>query len=147
MVLHVAGPSGATDSAVDIRVAQRGGEIQVTVHTADPALQANLRQDLPSLVNSLDRAGFDAQTFVPHANASVMAAGGSSLDSGSAFGQSSVGGQTDSGFSSGNNAGSGGTKDSGSGGQSAGSQHFSGQDFGQNSRDRQNLSWLDQIEE
>jgi len=154
MVLHVAAPSGDANQAVDIRVAQRAGEIQVTVHTADPALQANLRQDLPSLVTSLDRAGFDAQTFVPHASPAIGAAAatsGSSFDSGSTGGQSATGGQSDAGSS--NGGANSGSKDSATpgqasgqqtGGQQPGGEQFSGQ---HQTRDRQTLRWLDQIEE
>jgi hypothetical protein len=162
LTLHVAAPSGGPQNSVDIRIAQRAGEIQVSVHTPDPALQANLRQDLPTLVNSLDRAGFDAQTFLPRAATSggalamASASGGSSFDSGSSFGQGSTfgqgsGGQPEGSFS--NGVGSGGAKDSGTQGQFSGNtqssgQGFSGQSFtGQNSRDRQTMRWLDQIEE
>jgi hypothetical protein len=51
--------------AVDVQVNQRQGEVYVAVRTADPLLQSSLRQDLPQLVNSLDRAGFRTETFVP----------------------------------------------------------------------------------
>src|SRR5262249_11920554 len=51
MTLRVSPPSGDA-GAIDVRVAQRAGQMQVTVHTADPTLQASLRQDLPELVQS-----------------------------------------------------------------------------------------------
>ena len=52
--------------AVDVRLVERAGQVQVTVRTPDAALQSSLRQDLPALVNSLERAGFHAETFTPH---------------------------------------------------------------------------------
>jgi hypothetical protein len=69
--------------AVDVRVNQRQGEVYVAVRTADPVLQASLRQDLPQLVNSLDRAGFRTETFVPPASgeAGVSSAAEASLSS------------------------------------------------------------------
>lgn len=64
MTLRIAAPDSST---VDVQVNQRQGEVFVAVRTADQGLQASLRQDLPQLVTSLDRAGFRAETFVPHA--------------------------------------------------------------------------------
>jgi hypothetical protein len=142
IVVRVAPPSGDANGSVDIRVAQRAGEIQVTVHTPDSALQANLRQDLPALVISLDRAGFDAQTFITHASSATVATAGTSFDSGSSLGQNATGGQSDASGSGSRNA-----KDSGTPGNFSG-QPSSGQPFsGNQSRDRQAFRWLDQIEE
>jgi hypothetical protein len=63
MTLRIAAPDSST---VDVQVNQRQGEVFVAVRTVDQGLQASLRQDLPQLVTSLDRAGFRAETFVPH---------------------------------------------------------------------------------
>ena len=41
---------------VDVQVNQRQGEMHVVVRTADGAMQLSLRDDLPQLVNALDRA-------------------------------------------------------------------------------------------
>jgi hypothetical protein len=57
--------SQAQSSPVDLQVTQRGGEVHVAVRTADPALQSSLRRDLPTLVNSLEHAGYRAETFTP----------------------------------------------------------------------------------
>jgi hypothetical protein len=57
--------------SVDLRVAQRAGEIQVSVRTPDAALQTSLRQDLGTLTSSLERAGYRTDTFVPRGVASV----------------------------------------------------------------------------
>jgi hypothetical protein len=61
---------------VDLHVVERAGEVHVAVRTPDATLESSLRQDLPSLVRSLDRAGFHAETFTP-APITVHAAGGS----------------------------------------------------------------------
>ena len=52
---------------VDLHLTERAGEIHVAVRTPDVALQTSLRQDLGSLANSLERAGYHAETFVPRA--------------------------------------------------------------------------------
>jgi len=54
-------PAGAVP--VDLHVAQRAGEIHVSVRTADTGMQTSLRQDLGTLANSLERAGYRAEMF------------------------------------------------------------------------------------
>ena len=56
---------------VDLQIAQRAGQIQVVVRTADAGLETSLRQDLNTLVHSLERSGFHAETFVPIAAANA----------------------------------------------------------------------------
>jgi hypothetical protein len=51
--------------AVDVRLVERAGQLQVSVRTSDGGLQTSLRQDLGSLVNSLERSGYRAETFLP----------------------------------------------------------------------------------
>jgi hypothetical protein len=51
--------------AVEVRLAGRAGEIQVSVRTADTGLQTSLRQGLSTLSNSLERAGYHAETYIP----------------------------------------------------------------------------------
>lgn len=63
--LHLAG----ADSSVDIRMAERAGEIRVTVHTPDHDLANNLRADLPDLVGKLRQSGFQAEVWRPAAAA------------------------------------------------------------------------------
>jgi hypothetical protein len=48
---------------VDLHVTERGGEIQVSVRTADAAMQTSLRQDLGTLSSSLERVGYRAEMF------------------------------------------------------------------------------------
>jgi hypothetical protein len=50
---------------VDIRLAERGGEIRVTVHTSDRDLAGTLRADLPDLVGKLRQSGFQAEAWRP----------------------------------------------------------------------------------
>ena len=57
------------DSSVDIRMAERAGEIRVTVHTPDHNLANSLRADLPDLVGKLRQNGFQAEAWRPAAAA------------------------------------------------------------------------------
>jgi hypothetical protein len=56
--------------SVDLQVSQRSGQIQVVVRTPDAGLEAVLRQDLGTLVHSLERSGFQAETFIPNSSES-----------------------------------------------------------------------------
>lgn len=56
-------------SRVDIRMAERAGEIRVTVHTPDHDLANSLRADLPGLVGKLRQSGFQAEAWRPAAAA------------------------------------------------------------------------------
>ena len=67
--------------AVDLQLAQRGGQIQVAVRTEDTGLQVSLRSDLGSLVQNLERSGFRAETFVP-VSATDSTQGGAASNSG-----------------------------------------------------------------
>lgn len=53
--------------AVDLRIVERSGQIHVDVRTADATMQTSLRQDLGTLTNSLQRAGYHAETSTPTA--------------------------------------------------------------------------------
>jgi hypothetical protein len=50
---------------VDILLVERAGQVQVAVRTPDAGLLSSLRQDLGTLVNSLERSGYRAETFTP----------------------------------------------------------------------------------
>ncbi|MGA2736007.1 MAG: hypothetical protein ABSG65_00995 [Bryobacteraceae bacterium] len=54
-------------SGVDIRMAERAGEIRVTVHTPDRDLANSMRADLPDLVGKLRQGGFQAEAWRPAA--------------------------------------------------------------------------------
>ena len=58
---------GDGETSVDIRMAERAGEIRVTVHTPDRDLAGSLRTDLPDLVGKLRQSGFQAETWRPAA--------------------------------------------------------------------------------
>lgn len=53
--------------SVDLRLADRAGEIRVTAHTADRDLAASLRSELPDLVGRLRQSGFHAEAWRPPA--------------------------------------------------------------------------------
>jgi len=63
--LHLADGEGR----VDIRMASRAGDIQVTVHTPDGDLASSLRAGLPDLVGKLRQSGFQAEVWRPAAGA------------------------------------------------------------------------------
>jgi len=67
-------------SSVDIRLAERGGEIRVTVHTPDQNLADSLRADLPDLIGKLRQSGFQAETWRPAAASSPDAGRRSGTD-------------------------------------------------------------------
>ncbi len=48
---------------VDVHLTERAGQIHVAVRTPDVGLQVSLRQDLGTLVNSLDRTGYRVEAF------------------------------------------------------------------------------------
>ena len=51
--------------AVDLRIVERAGQVHIDVRTSDAGMQTTLRQDLGTLTNSLQRAGYHAETFTP----------------------------------------------------------------------------------
>ena len=62
IAVRVASPG---QSPVDLQMTERAGQVRVDVRTSDGALQTALRQDLGSLVQSLERSGYRAEAFVP----------------------------------------------------------------------------------
>jgi hypothetical protein len=50
---------------VDLRVVERSGQVHIDVRTPDAGMQTSLRQDLGTLTNSLQRAGYHTETFTP----------------------------------------------------------------------------------
>ena len=86
--LHLADGQGG----VDIRMAERAGEIRVTVHTPDGDLANSLRADLPDLVGKLRQIGFQAEAWRP---AAAPDAGRRSHSDGSPSQEHSFGGRRD----------------------------------------------------
>ncbi len=64
--IRIAQPDSST---IDLRVVERSGQLHVDVRTTDPAMQTSLRQDLGTLTNSLNRAGYHSETFTPSSHA------------------------------------------------------------------------------
>lgn len=60
--LRIARPDAPT---VELHVTDRAGQIRVDVRTPDAALQSSLREDLGTLVHSLERSGYRTEVFVP----------------------------------------------------------------------------------
>jgi hypothetical protein len=54
-------PDGARD--VRLRLAERGGDVHVTLHSTDPALTGRLSAGVHELAGSLANAGYDAQAW------------------------------------------------------------------------------------
>ena len=82
------------DSNVDIRMAERAGEIRVTVHTPDRDLANSLRADLPDLVGNLRQSGFHAEVW-RSATAAQSDAGRRNGSDGSPSEEHSPGGRRD----------------------------------------------------
>jgi Flagellar hook-length control protein FliK len=119
--------------AVDLRVTERAGEIQVTVRTSDSGLETSLRRDLPTLTNSLEHAGYRTETYVPrgaHENAPL-------------FNKLST--QTDSREDREARKESSG-KESGDASQDASRNGSQGRQQGRRHRDQQAQNWIDQME-
>jgi hypothetical protein len=53
------------DRRVEVRLTERGGEVQVAVRTPDANLASALREDLPALSSRLAESGFRAETWHP----------------------------------------------------------------------------------
>ncbi len=60
--IRIAQPDATT---IDLRVVERSGQLHVDVRSSDSAMQSSLRQDLGTLTNSLDRAGYHSEIFTP----------------------------------------------------------------------------------
>jgi len=118
---------------VDVQLKQSEGEVRVMVRTSDGVMQSSLRQDLPQLVNALDRAGFHAEIFTTH--------GG---------GDAPMTMATASGRDGGANDASGTDSSSSSHGGSGKDSSFSGapeqRQQQQRQREKAQLDWLHQME-
>jgi hypothetical protein len=90
--------------AVDIHLIERGGQVHVAVRTADVGLQVSLRQDLGTLVDSLERSGFRAESFAPREGPPQLAPG-TTMNSQDSRKQSGSNGGSNPGDTSQNSAG------------------------------------------
>jgi hypothetical protein len=91
----------ANNERVEVRLADRLGEVRVTVRTADPQLKSGLQDNLSELAQRLDSSGFHAELWRP-AEASFSSAhdgarhgGGDPESHGSRHGGQQQGGQQD----------------------------------------------------
>ncbi len=57
--------ASADDNAVNVRVSQRAGDVQVTVRTPDSELAQSLRQHLPELSDRLSQSGVQGDLWQP----------------------------------------------------------------------------------
>jgi hypothetical protein len=58
---------------VDVRVVQQGGEVHVSVHSADAGLTSGLRQGLSDLQSRLEENGYRSEMWRPGASAAPLA--------------------------------------------------------------------------
>jgi len=56
-------PDGVHD--VRVRLAEHGGEVHVSVHSADPVVTQDLREGVTGLAATLTQAGYDARAWTP----------------------------------------------------------------------------------
>ncbi len=56
-------PDGAQD--VRLRLAERAGDVHISLHSTDPALSGRLNDGVHDLVGNLSTAGYDAQAWTP----------------------------------------------------------------------------------
>jgi len=86
---------GDGNSSVDIRMAERAGEIRVTVHTPDHDLAGSLRADLPDLVGKLRQSGYQAEAWRPAPTAHTDAGRRGGSDTPSSSQQDTASGRRD----------------------------------------------------
>ncbi len=56
-------PDGARD--IKLRVAERAGDVHISVHGTDASLAGRLREGVSDLVGSLGKAGYEAEAWTP----------------------------------------------------------------------------------
>jgi hypothetical protein len=61
------GRDGSPAPRIELRLAERAGEIHVAVRTPDPQARQVLRSELPALVERLEQSGYRAEVFSPAA--------------------------------------------------------------------------------
>lgn len=66
-------PGTATDSGIDLRFVDRGGNVHLLVRTPNPEVAQELRGGLNDLVSRLQHAGIRAEVSTPHASDAAAA--------------------------------------------------------------------------
>ncbi|HLH44484.1 MAG TPA: hypothetical protein VKV74_15945, partial [Bryobacteraceae bacterium] len=84
-------------SSVDVHLIERAGQVHVAVRTPDLGLQNSLRQDLGTLVNSLERAGYRTDAALPHGGLTAQSPPQTASNAGSQDKRESDGGWSGSG--------------------------------------------------
>jgi hypothetical protein len=56
-------PDGASE--IKVRLAERGGEVHISLHGTDPSLAGRVREGVGDLIGSLSKAGYDADAWTP----------------------------------------------------------------------------------
>lgn len=89
----------AASDKVDVQVAQRGGKVQVAVHTSDQDLAKSLQTNLGELIGRLEEKGFKTEAWTPggatHGTSMVMDPSKSANSQGQSDNCGSRGGQQD----------------------------------------------------
>lgn len=116
--------------SVDVHLTERGGQVHVAVRTADGGLQTALRQDLGTLVSSLERSGFRTETFTPR----------------EAIQQASAGAQTNSQNNRQDSESGSSGRNGNPGGTSQNPSHNPGGQQQQRSRDQRSQKWIEELE-
>ncbi len=82
------------DRRVDVRLTERGGQVEVSVRTPDPQLAGALRDDLTALSARLEQSGFRAEMWHPAGTRTEhLSPGNESSAAGSSWQQQPSGGQ------------------------------------------------------
>ena len=75
----------ASQERVDVRLVDRGGELQVAVRAANPVTADGLRQGLSQLADRLEQSGFHTESWHPGANVSGVQAAAESRQKSAEF--------------------------------------------------------------
>jgi hypothetical protein len=75
----------SAEQKVEVRLAERGGELRLTVRTADTDLAHGLRQGIPEVVGRLSESGFRTETWHPGGSSGAVSAAVETASSSSDF--------------------------------------------------------------
>jgi len=67
--------NASDNSAVEVRLSERAGEVHVAVRSADPSLTESVRARLPELVDRLNARGFETEIWRPEQPAAAERGG------------------------------------------------------------------------
>ncbi len=130
IAMRISSPQAPT---VDVHLAERAGQLHIAVRTADGGLQTSLRQDLGTLVNSIERSGYRAEAFAPREGAPAAAATETNFQNGRQDQESEPGSK-------------GGNQDSSQDSSQNSSQNPGGGGQQQQRRDSRPSKWIEELE-